>query len=201
MSPGYVRYGLPRSDLHVTIGDLTVPVPLALGAWAGFSGTGDSSLVMGDLVLTAAELARVLEALDREGIDVTAVHNHLVGETPTVTYVHFHGVGGCHRSGAASGRRRSALPARPARSLPHLRRSATIDTRTGVLHPGCAWTRQRGGGAGELRSWCATRSGSMALQCLRRLRTPARSTSRQVAPGKIRCDRGLRPAGRASSIR
>ena len=93
MSSGYVRYGLPRSDLHVTIGDLPVPVPLALGAWAGFSGTGDSALVMGDLVLTSAELAPVLEALDREGIDVTAVHNHLVGETPTVTYVHFHGVG------------------------------------------------------------------------------------------------------------
>lgn len=93
MSPGYVRYGLPRSDLHVTIGDLPVPVPLALGAWAGFNGAGDSALVMGDLVLTAAELAPVLEALDREGIDVTAVHNHLVGETPTVTYVHFHGVG------------------------------------------------------------------------------------------------------------
>lgn len=93
MSTGYVRYSLPRSDLHVTVGDLTVPTPLALGAWAGFAGTGDSSLVMGDLVLIAPELGPVLEALDREGIDVTAVHNHLVGETPTITYVHFHGAG------------------------------------------------------------------------------------------------------------
>lgn len=93
MSSGYVRYGFPRTDLHVTIGELTVPAPLALGAWAGFSGTGDSALVMGDLVLTTAELPLVLEALDRERIDITAVHNHLVGETPTVTYVHFHGVG------------------------------------------------------------------------------------------------------------
>ena len=94
MSPGYVRYGLPRSDLRVTIGELTVPTALALGAWAGFSGTTDSALTMGDLVVTAAELPRVLEALDRERIDVTAVHNHLVGETPTLTYVHFHAVGG-----------------------------------------------------------------------------------------------------------
>ena len=93
VAPGYVRFGLPRSDLHVTIGDLPLPAPLALGAWAGFSGTGESSLVMGDLVLTAAELPPVLEALDREGIDVTAVHNHLVGETPAITYLHFHGVG------------------------------------------------------------------------------------------------------------
>ena len=93
MSPGYVRYSLPRMDLHVTIGDLAVPVPLALGAWVGFSGTGDSSLLMGDLVLIAPELAPVLAALDREGIDVTAVHNHLVGETPTITYVHFHAAG------------------------------------------------------------------------------------------------------------
>lgn len=93
ISPGYVRFGLPRSDLHVAIGELTVPTPLALGGWVGFAGTGDSSLVMGDLVLIAPELAPVLQAMDREGIDVTAVHNHLVGETPTVTYVHFHGAG------------------------------------------------------------------------------------------------------------
>ncbi len=92
-APGYVRYSLPRTDLHVSVGGLAVPVPLALGAWAGFSGSDSASLVMGDLVLAASEVAPVLEGLDREGIVVTAVHNHLVGETPTLTYVHFHGRG------------------------------------------------------------------------------------------------------------
>lgn len=93
MAPGYVRYGLPRSDLHITIGSLTVPTPLALGAWAGFSGKGDSALMMGDLVLIAPELEPVLATMDRYGIEVTAIHNHLVGETPTITYVHFHAAG------------------------------------------------------------------------------------------------------------
>ena len=48
---------------------------------------------MGDLVLSEAELKPVLAALDREGIDVTAIHNHLVGESPRLTYVHVDAVG------------------------------------------------------------------------------------------------------------
>ena len=90
---GYVRYNLPRRDITVRIGDVTVSPALALGSWAGFSGDPLDATVMGDLVLMAAEVKPVLAELAVQKIEVTAIHNHLVGETPPLTYVHFHGEG------------------------------------------------------------------------------------------------------------
>lgn len=90
---GYVRFSFPRRDLTMRIGDVVVSPSLALGAWAGFSGTPANATMMGDLVTTSAELGPVLAELARQGITVTAIHNHLAGETPQITYVHFHGEG------------------------------------------------------------------------------------------------------------
>jgi hypothetical protein len=93
-SVGYVRYNFPRRDFTVRLGDLTLAVPLAAGAWAGFAGTAGEAMVMGDLVVTPAELGPVETALLRQRLDVTGIHNHLVGEQPRLMYVHFHGEGG-----------------------------------------------------------------------------------------------------------
>lgn len=90
---GYYRYGWPRRDITLRIGDVTVAPAVALGAWAGFSGDPADATMMGDLVLTSGELKPVLAELARQRIGVTAVHNHLVGEEPRITYVHFHGQG------------------------------------------------------------------------------------------------------------
>ncbi len=90
---GYVRYNLPRSDLQVRVGDVTVTPSLALTGWAGFAGLPDSSMAMGDLVVTEAEIGPVLAELAKQNIDVTAIHNHLVGESPHVMYIHFHAWG------------------------------------------------------------------------------------------------------------
>jgi len=88
----YHRYNLPRSDLTVRVGDVDVGA-IALGAWVGFSGPVTDATMMGDLVVTAAELGPVLAELANQGVDVTAIHNHLAGETPKVYYVHIHGRG------------------------------------------------------------------------------------------------------------
>ena len=90
---GYYRYTWPRRDVTLRIGDVTVSPALALGAWAGFSGDAASATVMGDLVLTSGEVKPVLAELARQQIAVTAIHNHLVGEDPKITYVHFHAEG------------------------------------------------------------------------------------------------------------
>src|SRR2546426_11776777 len=90
---GYVRYNLPRRDLTVRIGDVTVAPALALGAWAGFSGEPNDATMMGDLVLTAAELGPVLAELAHQHIAVSAIHNHIVGEQPEIIYVHVLGQG------------------------------------------------------------------------------------------------------------
>ena len=94
--PGDVRrYGWPRTDLHVTVGGVPVEPGLALGAWAGFKKTrrGDEAVTMGDLVLLEPEVEPVLGELEAGGFDILAIHNHLIGETPHVLYVHFHGHG------------------------------------------------------------------------------------------------------------
>ena len=94
--PGDVhRYGWPRSDLHVTVGGVPVQPGLALGAWAGFkkTGTGDETVAMGDLVLLEPEVEPVLGEFEAGGFEILAIHNHLIGETPHVLYVHFHGHG------------------------------------------------------------------------------------------------------------
>lgn len=93
LTGGYHRYNLPRRDITLHIGDVTVSPSLALGAWAGFGGTASDAMVMGDLVLTTAELKPVLAELSHQRLDVTAIHNHLSGEEPRITYVHFHGQG------------------------------------------------------------------------------------------------------------
>ncbi len=126
---GYHRYNLPRRDLSLRIGDVTVAPQLALGAWAGFSRTPDDATMMGDLVLTSSEVRPVLAELAREQIEVTAVHNHLVGEEPKLTYLHFHGQGGA----VALARRLDraiALTPTPRPVQPSAPQPVTIDTAT-----------------------------------------------------------------------
>jgi hypothetical protein len=90
---GYQRYGFPRRDLTVRVGDVTVAPGLALGGWVGFVGSADHTMVAGDLVVTAAELPAVVRSLTGDRIAITAIHNHLAGETPNVLYVHIHQMG------------------------------------------------------------------------------------------------------------
>jgi Domain of Unknown Function (DUF1259) len=90
---GYHRYGFPRSDLTVRVGDVTIAPALALGAWVGFTDEPHEATMMGDLVVTAAELGPLLAELARQRLEVHAIHNHVVREVPEVVYVHFHGHG------------------------------------------------------------------------------------------------------------
>jgi hypothetical protein len=87
------RYGIPRSDLQVTLDGVTIKPALALGGWLAFTPRGDDALVMGDLVLAEAEVNPVMAALLRNGIEVTAVHNHLLRARPPTFYMHIHGHG------------------------------------------------------------------------------------------------------------
>jgi len=87
------RVGFPRTDLHVTVGDITVRPGLALGSWAAFSGSDEHASVMGDLVLLPDELNPVIVKLRSSGFEITAVHNHLMNETPHLIYTHYHGHG------------------------------------------------------------------------------------------------------------
>lgn len=87
------KVSFPRTDLHVTVRGIAVKPGLALGSWAAFTGSDENAMVMGDLVLLEAELSPVMDKLRGSGFEITAVHNHLLDETPRVLYMHYMGRG------------------------------------------------------------------------------------------------------------
>lgn len=86
------RFSFPRSDLTVKLGAVTLKPGFALGSYAAFMPAGDTVMVMGDLVLTEAEVGPVMAKLQEQGLEVTALHNHLVGEQPKIMYMHYEGL-------------------------------------------------------------------------------------------------------------
>jgi Domain of Unknown Function (DUF1259) len=87
------RYGLPRSDLHVTLDGVAIKPALALGGWVAFAPMHDQAMVMGDLVLLETEVAPVMTKLLEGGLEITAVHNHLLRASPETFYLHVGGHG------------------------------------------------------------------------------------------------------------
>jgi hypothetical protein len=87
------RYGLPRSDLKVTLDDVTIKPALALGGWVAFAPMGSEAMVMGDLVLLENEINPVMTRLLDGGLDITAIHNHILRASPPTFYMHVGGQG------------------------------------------------------------------------------------------------------------
>jgi hypothetical protein len=94
MQPGEVyKFALPRRDMKVVKEGVTVAPGLALGSWVAFKKMGNDAMVMGDLVLTEEEIQPVMLKLQQQGIEQTSIHNHLLGESPRVIYMHIAGHG------------------------------------------------------------------------------------------------------------
>jgi hypothetical protein len=92
--PGGVhKFGLPRSDLKVTVDGVAIKPTLALGSWIGFMPMGNGAMFMGDLVLTENEIEPVMKRLIDDGIEITAIHNHLLRTSPAIFYMHVGGQG------------------------------------------------------------------------------------------------------------
>jgi hypothetical protein len=94
MQPGNVyKVSFPRSDLKVMVAGLQLKPALALGSWVAFKKTGDMTVVMGDLVLLESEVTPVLSRLQEGDVETTALHNHVLNESPRVMYMHIHAMG------------------------------------------------------------------------------------------------------------
>ena len=91
---GVHRYGLPRSDMNVTLDGVAIKPSLALGGWVAFEPmpSGDAML-MGDLVLADTEINPVMKKLLDDGLQVSAIHNHLLRTSVPVFYMHVGGHG------------------------------------------------------------------------------------------------------------
>lgn len=92
--PGGVhKWGLPRTDLKITVDGIVLKPTLALGSWIAFLPTEVGAMFMGDLVLSEDEVSPVMKRLIEGGIEITAVHNHLLRTSPAVFYMHVGGHG------------------------------------------------------------------------------------------------------------
>jgi Domain of Unknown Function (DUF1259) len=87
------RYGFPRTDLTVTLDGVTIKPALALGGWVAFKPMGGEVMAMGDLVLLETEIKPVMTKMIENGLDITAVHNHLLRASPATFYMHVGGHG------------------------------------------------------------------------------------------------------------
>jgi hypothetical protein len=93
MPGGVYRVGLPRTDLKATLDGVALKPGFALGGWVAFEKTGNDGMMMGDLVLTEQEVNPVMAKLAAAGIDITALHNHLLRNRPFTMYMHVLGHG------------------------------------------------------------------------------------------------------------
>jgi hypothetical protein len=95
------RYGLPRSDLKVTLEGVAIKPALALGGWVAFEPMHGEAMVMGDLVLLDTEITPVMTKLLNSGLDITAIHNHILRASPATFYMHVGGRGDPEKMAAA----------------------------------------------------------------------------------------------------
>jgi hypothetical protein len=87
------RYGFPRTDLSVTLDGVAIKPVLALGGWIAFKPAHDGAMIMGDLVLLESEINPAMTKLIEGGLEITAVHNHLLRANPATFYMHVGGHG------------------------------------------------------------------------------------------------------------
>src|SRR4051812_590708 len=87
------RYGFPRTDLTVTLDGVTIKPALALGGWVAFKPMHGEAMIMGDLVLLETEINPVMLKMIEGGLEITAVHNHLLRAGPATFYMHVGGHG------------------------------------------------------------------------------------------------------------
>jgi hypothetical protein len=113
------RYGFPRSDLQVTLDGVAIKPAFALGGWIAFKPAHSGAMAMGDLVLLQTEINPVMAKLIEGGLNITAVHNHLLRAEPATFYMHVAGQGD---------------PAKMAEAI----RSALAESKTPFPAPGAA---------------------------------------------------------------
>jgi hypothetical protein len=87
------RYGFPRTDLNVTLEGVTLRPAFALGGWAAFKPMHGGAMLMGDIVLLETEINPVMAKAIANGLEITAIHNHLLRGNPATFYMHVGGHG------------------------------------------------------------------------------------------------------------
>ncbi|GAC1423264.1 MAG: DUF1259 domain-containing protein [Acidobacteriaceae bacterium] len=149
IQPGDVyKFALPRKDMKVVKDGVTIAPGLALGSWIAFKKMGNEAMVMGDLVLADDEIEPVMLKLQENGIEQTSIHNHLLGESPRVIYMHIAGHGDpvmLARS-LASALALTRTPFPPATPPPPATAQPAFDIKTAQVEQALGYTGKANGG-------------------------------------------------------
>jgi hypothetical protein len=90
---GEYKITVPQNDLNVIVDGFKITPPMGLGTWAAFTPCADSVMVMGDIVVTESDLKPVQAEVIKQGLTITAIHNHFLRNRPNVMYMHIDGKG------------------------------------------------------------------------------------------------------------
>ncbi len=143
-SDGAMKYSFPRSDLKVNLDGVRVRPALALGSWVAFKRMGSNeAMVMGDIVLIETEVQSVISALQQKDVQQTAVHNHLLRESPRVVYVHIAAHGDAVRIATAI---KAALDLTKTPPPPPATPSSPLDIDTAAIHRTLGYAGRMNGG-------------------------------------------------------
>ncbi|WP_332732472.1 DUF1259 domain-containing protein [Flavihumibacter sp.] len=93
MNKGVYKYTIGRPDVALTEHGIPVSSFMGFNTWASWQGTPEKAAVAGDFTMLEGEVAPVIKALVENNIEVVAVHNHMVHETPRIFFLHYWGVG------------------------------------------------------------------------------------------------------------
>lgn len=153
MNPGSVyKFSFPRSDMHVAVDGVALRPALALGSWVAFKSiTGGRTMVMGDLVLGEDEVEPVMKALQAGGVEQTALHNHVLRESPRVMYMHIMAMGDATRiaqtirTALGASATPLTMPASPAQ-VPAQVPAAVIDLDSAAVARALGYTGKTNGG-------------------------------------------------------
>src|SRR5260370_23475704 len=101
---GVFKVSVPRKDLSVIVAGVKMTPPMGLTSWAAFKRDGKDDMVMGDIVMTEDQVSPVMSAALDNGLEVTALHNHFIWDSPKVMFMHIGGMGPEHDLAAAVGK-------------------------------------------------------------------------------------------------
>jgi hypothetical protein len=101
---GVFKVSVPRKDLSVTIAGVKMTPPMGLTSWSAFERAGKDDMVMGDMVMTEDQVSPVMSAALDNGLEVTALHNHFIWDSPRIMFMHIGGMGPEQNLATAVGR-------------------------------------------------------------------------------------------------
>jgi hypothetical protein len=90
---GEYKITVPQNDLSIVVDNFKIIPPMGLGSWVAFAPSKDGAMIMGDIVVTETDLKPVQQEIIRQGLTITAIHNHFVRNHPNVMYMHIGGSG------------------------------------------------------------------------------------------------------------